>query len=206
MKTEIIIRRCVLAFLICLVGVTCLSGCGTPFLPTGSGMTIPMQTVTIKAPPGNDWDYFTEEDDGWSYVSFLRRGDTPSHHFMADLGEIEKSVDLIERDDIRESVVRPALHRFMGERKTEVVRREVEDDPRFAEGGVRFFFEAKDFEAPGRGDAEFLLVRMWGYGFIHPDHPDTVVIIAMSERANEDEFDPGTEEVAEQFFSGLELK
>ena len=169
-------------------------------------MRIRLDTVKVKAPPGEGWDYFTERKYGKEYVAFLKRGETPSHQFAADVAEIDRPEDLTDAGQLLDLVLRPYVEQYFEGRKFEVTMQEAEPDTRFGEVGVRFSFVARDYEAPGRGEAAYVIMRMWGYAFVHPDASDTVVVMAMNERGHPDEFGDEGKAMGEAFFSGLTLR
>jgi hypothetical protein len=184
-----------------------LAGCGTVYVPAyDPNLVVKLATTEIKVPPGDGWAYFREKEKDSMYVAFWRRGETPSHQFLADVMEVKRPAELEAPGDIGPSLLRPVVRDYFGVRKFKITKEEVVADTRFGDLCARFVVVAKDYEAPGRGDAEYLELRMWGYAFVHPAHADIAVVIAMNERGHAEEFHAENETVAEGFFSGLTLR
>jgi hypothetical protein len=184
-----------------------LAGCGTVYVPAHDpNLVVKLATADSKVPPGEGWAYFKEKEKDFIYVAFWRRGATPSHHFLADVTEVKRPAELVAPTDIGPHLLQPIVRRYFGTRKFKITKEEVVADTRFGDLCARFVVVAKDYEAPGRGDAEYLELRMWGYAFVHPAHADVALVIAMNERGHAGEFDAENETVAEGFFSGLTLR
>lgn len=208
MKCTTMILALIPTSLLLLIVCLLCAGCGTPPpMPVGDAdMRVRFDTVNVKAPPGEGWVYFTEKNYGREYVAFLRRGETPSHQFTADVFEVDRPDDLQDASQFLDVVLRPIIDDYFAGRKFEVTDQETVPDTRFGELGVRFSFEALYYESPALGEAEYLEMRMWGHAFVHPEEPDTMVIIAMNERGHEEEFGEEGKAMGEAFFSGLTLK
>jgi hypothetical protein len=181
-------------------------GCRTAYISAdGASLDAALRSASILPPPGEDWDYFTKQEHGERYVAFLKRGTSPSHHFAADVTEVDRPEGIIRPEDIGPLLLKRIVRDYFSGRKFVITREEVVTDSRFGDMCVRFVIDADDYEAPGRGDADFLKLRMWGYAFVHPSRPEVTLTIAMNERGHATELDAASEQVGEAFFSGLTL-
>jgi hypothetical protein len=189
-----------------LVGCLLPLGCSTAYVSAdGAPLDAALRSASILPPPGEDWDFFTKRENGEVYVAFLKRGSTPSHQFAADVTEVDRPEGIVAPEDIGPLLLKRIVSDYFEGRKFVITREEVVVDPRFGDLCVRFAIDADDYEAPGRGDADFLKMRMWGYTFVHPSRPEVALMIAMNERGHATELDARNEPVGEAFFSGLTL-
>jgi hypothetical protein len=191
----------------CLLATLLAAGCAVTRVPVDDGgVGLSFASVEIDSPPGGPWTLMQKKTGSRRYGAFLYEGTTTVHHVAADAFEMRLGDEVPGVDHVRSRVLLPALRHVFGRREVSFAEKLVEPDPRFGDKCVRFIISARDYEAPGRGGADYLDLRMWGYAFVPPDAPKRGVVVAMNVRGQAEDFPKETEAWAETFFEGVRLR
>lgn len=192
-----------------------LCGCGTVASTVNSTWMQPvpeggdlyhLNRVSIHSPDGTPWTQYTEYVGESPHLVFLRRGVPAPHHYMADVAEMQVSPDIDSMAEIKEHVVKEALEEYAPGRNIEVTKTRFKKKERYGVPGMDCRIESKAFDAPDKGDADYLSVITIAHVFAHPDVPGLYILVAYQERTHADQFDTDTQQQADQFFSGLEFR
>jgi hypothetical protein len=77
---------------------------------------------------------------------------------------------------------------------------------RFFTYSVKYSVVSEDYGAANKGNNPFLVLKLYGYIFIHPNFENVIIDISYSERGKVSEIDPDFKTTAKKFIEGMKLK
>ena len=201
----------VLLSCLALGGACLLSGCQIP-LPThltpvrDYEQTFEFEHCTVKPPAGTNWVYYAEHYDTTSHLIFLSKSDSLSHQRMADVTEVTAPKAEATTPQQYDRVIDSIFKNFAPGRKYEITSETRALKNRYGVEGLDVEFHLKDFDASGKGTADFLSEIMIGHVVRHPSHPGIFVAIGYQERGNADELsEEKIRQRTESFLQGMQL-
>jgi hypothetical protein len=211
MMTYMGIRKVLERLGLCGCAIALLSGCAAP--PRRPEISAAIATTqyrlamsSARAPAGDDWVQFAQSNGRITIIFFLKKGDTPSHHYIADLGELRTGQKIETAEDVRKHVVGALRQQSLGRTGYRIVEEDIVPCERWGTKGFKCDLTIHDYKAPGRGDRKYLTTHTIGYALQHPDEPGLFVVMAYHERGHAEELDAAaTEAAAEAFFASLQL-
>lgn len=184
-----------------------LNGClSSPFKKvTNPNTPIDRPFYTILPPPGDEWQYFTN-DRGRGYDLFFgRRDSSPTHTLVATVKEIHSYAEFKDANDFLRYV---ELNSMMDAdpRRFNLVEKRFEIKDNLGKFAAYKFATAEDRLAQNSNGKGNLLLKLLGLVVVHPQNESVILTIDYSERGAKGEIDPEFETKARQFLDGLKFK
>ena len=130
---------------------------------------------------------------------------SPTHTLVANVNELHSLAAFGDPAEFL-TYVRQSAKAGTNPRRFTVRAEKIDLDPRFGPFSAVTYSEVEDRAAANaRGNAS-LVLKVYGYVFVHAHFPNLVISIDYSERGRRDELDPAFEARAKQFIEGIRLK
>ena len=162
---------------------------------------------SIEAPTDVGWARHSKSDGYYKHIFFLKKTASPSHHLIADMLEMKVTPPVESLDEVRTHIIHVCLNRYLGSEDYKVINDSLVPSERWGATGYKANLILHDYQAPGRGDKAYLIMRLRAYIMRHPQDRDLFIIVAYQERGHREELSPDRdfEASAEAFIATLQL-
>jgi len=161
-------------------------------------------TYTILPPRGEGWMYMEGGQNGSFDIVFAKRGTSSTHTFVAKTSKIYSSATFATRDEFFK-FAKLSLNMDIDPRRFKMIEEKIELSDKFGPYSFFKYGVAEDNNA-ANANGSVLILKVYGYGFIHPSDKALMVDIMYSERGKSDEIDPAFENKAKAFIDGFSVK
>jgi len=187
-------------FLICF-----LASC-TPLMKpvTDPDSPIDSSLYSILPPVGQNWLYGQNAIPGGHEIIFGKRIGSSTHTHIANVTEIHHSADFKNQDEFMKFVDNALLFNT-DPRRFKLLNEVKTPDEKFGKYCLLVSAEAED-NVLTNYNGPLLVMRIYGYYFVHPYKKDVFMTVAYSERATKDLLSENYEQLANGFIDGFKLK
>ena len=176
--------------------------------PVIAGTRYVLATATVLPPTGGGWVQVATHDALHRRLFFLKKLASPSHHLIADLTEVTVTQPIQNVKDVHTHIVAAGLTDYAGSDDYKFIKQSLEQSKRWGTVVYKADYLVHDYQAPGRGDAAFLITRSHGYIVQHPRQSNLFIVVSYQERGHEQELSPESDfaTTAEAFCATLQLQ
>lgn len=181
-------------------------GCASPIKQV-KDISIPFQRpyYSIMPPQGDGWGYIDQEQTGKFDLFYGKKLASPTHTLAAMVTEIHANINFHTPDEFL-NFVKKSKELGGDPRRFKFSALDVNLDNKFGDYSIRYYSQAEDHSAANLNNNEFLILKYYGYIFIHPFIDNLLLDISYSERGTPNEVDPNFKNNAIKFIDGLALK
>lgn len=160
---------------------------------------------SILPPAGDGWYYVDQEEAGIFNLAFGKKTDSSTHTFSGLVVEIHSDTQFENPGEFLNYIKK---NKKVGSdpRRFKMFKDEFNSDPKFGDYCVKYSAVSEDHGATNKGNDPFLVFKLYGYIFIHPNYENEIIDISYSERGKVSEIDPDFEIAAKKFIEGMKLK
>jgi len=191
-----------------LLSIVFFSACASPVKRvTDPNLRIERPTYSLLPPQGEGWFYAKQDQLGGLNLGFYKETSSPTHSIFAGVAEIQSNAQFEKPNDffkyIKQSSKMAAVPR-----RFEIIWENFELNEKYGPYSVLKYVSAKDYSAKNRDGAIYLVLRIYGYVFVHPFFSNLIISIDYSERGKPNELykDDDFVNTAQKFIDRLTLK
>ena len=193
-------KRILLLLLIMFVG------CASPLKQVKDpSKSFERRGYSILPPAGDGWYYVDQEEVGIFSLAFGKKTDSPTHTFSGLIAEIHSNAQFENPGEFL-NLMKKSKELDADPRRFKMFKDEFNLDPKFGDYCVKYSSVSEDHGATNKGNDPFLVLKLYGYIFIHPNYGNEIIDISYSERGKVSEIDPDFEIAAKKFIEGMKLK
>ena len=161
-------------------------------------------SYSVLPPPGDGWVYADQDQAGIFYLAFGKKFDSPTLTLSGLVTEIHSSAQFGDPEEFL-NYIKKSKKLDANPRRFKMFEDEFNLDPKFGEYSVKYSTVSEDYGAPNKGNNPFLVLKLYGYIFIHPNFENLIIDISYSERGKVSEIDPDFKTTAKKFIEGMKL-
>ena len=162
-------------------------------------------SYSVLPPPGDGWIYADQNQVGIFNLAFGKKFDSPTHTLSGLVVEIHSSAQFENPEEFL-NYIKKSKELDADPRRFKMFEDEFNLDPKFGEYSVKYSSASEDYGAANKGNDPFLILKLYGYIFIHPNFENVIIDISYSERGKVSEIDPDFKTTAKKFIEGIKLK
>ncbi len=189
--------------------VMLLSSCVSPFSKVEHPATpFARPEYSIKTPPGDGWEYSTNDSQSRYRLTFYKALPDPKFHsLIAGIVETPNSAEFENPEEFVQWMEK-TIEGSMNPNQQRLLDKRIELDrsSRFGSFTVKFYTKSEDHRADAGADGPWPILIEYGYVFVHPSIPNRIIKVAYSERGRPSEIRPNVAQEAEIFFNGIEIR
>lgn len=189
-----------------IVLLVILSGCASPVKQIND-INIPFQRpyYSVLSPQEKDWVYLDQNQAGTYNLYFGKDTNSPTHTLVAIVTELHSSIRFDTREEFLKYVEK-SKELDTDPRRFKIIKYDINLNDKFGEYCIKYYAETEDHQPANLDGNDFLVLKLYGYTFLHPYFKNVAVDISYSERGIPQEISSDFDVMAEKFLNGLVLK
>lgn len=194
--------------LFCFLSLLFFGGCASPMKRvTDPTLRVERPTYSLLPPQGDGWFYAKQDQLGRFDLGFNKEPSSPTHTIGATVAEIHSYAQFEKPNDFFK-YIKQSSKMDADPRRFEIIGEGFELNEKFGPYSILKHVSAKDYAAKNLNGAKYLVLRIYGYIFVHPFFPNLIISIDYSERGKPNELDADDDfiKTAQKFIDGLTLK